>query len=487
MSNKQSTLFSAIAYSYIHYIDDYLAVLSNPSYTTVKYIDEATYTILSESKTLFLSLPSLLGGDSEYKEIYANKVVAFRNQLEDKYRSLHGLQRQLHHLSSLYNIKNALNTSSYEDFGMTEEDAIQMDFSMLAQDCTSYVFATQDKNERHSRAASLLTYIPMRMTKDSFLSYVEKALSRVDLEDTQESYELFLSILRQQFDGRLYNGYTTNYQDIRTSIEELENTSDPEEFFEQADLINEMLEHAMSLVGRLYHMLCVFGNLLIFDGLTFDTLTDMHVSFYDLFCSLQSVLEDSDDKEVLLETLPERVQSIKEQLETLYEKSLQSKDIDPLVTLINSYLYMSIHQVFGFTTTTHASSNTEVKKYLQDFLLELRERLDVLPPGERKLRMQYFMSVVPFIMNDTTFNDYIHHGFKGVTSPKRNLFTAMYLSNVLEQGGFFELMEQHDNLIPHTEKNCGCGHHHGQHEHSHHSCGCSHDDPNHTCSCNHDH
>jgi hypothetical protein len=52
--------------------------------------------------------------------------------------------------------------------------------------------------------------------------------------------------------------------------------------------------------------------------------------------------------------------------------------------------------------------------------------------------MQYFISIVPFLMSEPTFTQYILQGFKNVASPKKNLFTAMYLTNILEENGFFE-------------------------------------------------
>ncbi|MGL4799245.1 MAG: hypothetical protein ACRCWY_07595 [Cellulosilyticaceae bacterium] len=516
MEQQQSALFSAIAYSYIHFIDDYLAVLSNPARHSIPYIDDEVGNILGEIQTLFLSMPSLLNGDAEFKEIYAKKLVDFRETLEEKYRNLHALQRELQHTTSFFTLKTALTTSNYEDFGMTEEDALSMDFSRLAKDCTSFVFKESDPLLRQQKASSLLTHVPMRMTKDSFMSYVEKALFSIAIEDTPESATLLTGILAQQFDGRLYTNYVDGFADLRQSIEELLLLESSEDFFEDAELLNETLDYAVQLTAKLYHMICTFSNLLIFDAMSFETLTDMHVSFYDLYCSLQNILSNHADSDILLETLPERVDDIKDQLQTAFTKVSAKTSDDSLFALMGTYLHMSIHHVFGFTTAKHEPYSEETTSILRGFLTDMRHTLESLNPAERKLRMQYFMSVMPLMMRDNTFYDYLMHGFTNTKHPITNLYTAMYLSNLLEQGGFFEEsddaqaalgVDSHDfhedddaahflKAHPHHDT-CSCGHHHADPHHEccgghhddpvHECCGGHHDDPNHTCNCGHDH
>lgn len=518
MEQKQSALFSAIAYSYAYFIDDYLAVLKNPAYNSCEYIDEDIHNILKEMKTLFLSMPSLLGSEEAFKEEYAKKLVSFREVLEYKYRSLSSYKRELQHITSFFNLKNSLDESTYADFGMTEEDARDMNFDMLAKDCSTFVFASSDPVERQDKAASLLLHVPMRMTKESFLSYVEKGLHKIAIDESEESALFLTSILRQQFSGHLFEYYGKDFADMAISLEELTAITDVDTFFEHAELLNETMDYTVDIVTHLHHMICTFSNLLIFDALTFDTLTDMHLSFYDLYCSLQTILEQKEDKDIFLEALPERVNILKEELATAYEKANQTSDIDPLRLLMHTYLSMSITQVFGFDTAKHDAYTNVVTDVFRDFLGELKENLNVLPPAERKIRMQYFMSVLPFMMNDQTFYTYLTQGFSGSAHPKRNLYTAMYLSSVLEQGGYFEALEQAENegytpydpyayleeeadqLLGESDHhehgdNCNCGHDHSTTTHTHddgHECcgGHGHDDDHeccggHDCQCKH--
>lgn len=438
MNKNESAIFSAISYSYIRFIEEYLNVLKNPITTSLPYLDEETLHLLDEMKTLFLSLPSLIGAEELFKQQYVDTLLTFKNTLEKKYRSLHAYKRELQHLTSWFNLTHATDHTTFEDFELTEEDALQMDFDKLSQDCTAFIFSEQTLSLRQERACLLLPFIPMRMTKDSFLAYAEKSIHEISIEDTTESATLLFSVLRQLLDGTLYSAYGKDFGDFAISLSDLKATTDPDAFFESAELLNETLDSSSLLIHNLYRMLCTFSNLLIFDRLTFEALTDLHVSFYDLYCSLQNILTNHLDKEILLETLPDRVKEIKESVEKIYLKSTLQKEIDPLLALIRTYLMMDVSLLFGFDTDKHGVYNRDVQLLFKDFFAELKEYLGSKLPIERKLRMQYFISVIPFIMNEKTFTAYITQGFKNVANPKRNLFTAMFLSNALEENGFFE-------------------------------------------------
>ncbi|MDA3730654.1 hypothetical protein PBV87_03965 [Niameybacter massiliensis] len=507
MDKNQKSIFAAISYSYISMIEDYLNVLKNPCASTFEYFDQDVAGILKEMGTLFLTLPNLLNGESEFKETYATNLVNYRIALEEKYRSLNAYKRELMHLTSLYNLKSSITESTYEDYHLTEDDAKDMNFGLLAKDCSTFVFAEKTSKKRQERAASLLPYVPMRMTKESFLAYVEKSLAKVNIEDSVESAEFLTSVLRQLFDGRLYTNYGESFQDIYHGLEDLAAINDAEEFFEEADLTNETIDFALDLIQNLYHMICTFSTLLIFDELTFETLTDLHVSFYDLFCTIQNILNESEDKDIFLESLPERVSTLKEEIYPNYKKACETRNPGPIFTLILTYNSMSVSHVFGFDASKHRPYSEAVLTIFSDFISDLRNRLSSMEPVPRKLRMQYFMSVVPFIMNEETFYKYIMQGFQNVSDPKRNLFTMMYLSNVLEESGYFQALpggndegyvpydseyDYHDDsplygTEEHSHDHECCGGH-GHHDHDHECCGGhGHHDHDHECCGGHGH
>ena len=148
---------------------------------------------------------------------------------------------------------------------------------------------------------------------------------------------------------------------------------------------------------------------------------------------------------------------------------------------------MDVRQVFGFSASKHDPYSLEVNEVFRDFFVELREYLSNHSPKERKLRMQYFMSIIPFSMNEKTLETYILQGFNNTAHPKRNLVTAMYLTNTLEENGFFEAASSqyvpenwedeiydNDHHDHHHDHSCSCGE-------SHHECHCDDEE----CDCNH--
>ena len=98
-------------------------------------------------------------------------------------------------------------------------------------------------------------------------------------------------------------------------------------------------------------------------------------------------------------------------------------------------------------------------------------------------------------------------GFQNVSDPKRNLFTMMYLSNVLEESGYFQALpggndegyvpydseyDYHDDsplygTEEHSHDHECCGGH-GHHDHDHECCGGhGHHDHDHECCGGHGH
>ena len=174
MDKNQKSIFAAISYSYISMIEDYLNVLKNPCASTFEYFDQDVAGILKEMGTLFLTLPNLLNGESEFKETYATNLVNYRIALEEKYRSLNAYKRELMHLTSLYNLKSSITESTYEDYHLTEDDAKDMNFGLLAKDCSTFVFA-EKTSKKTSRTCSKFTSIRSNAyDKRKFLSLRRK-------------------------------------------------------------------------------------------------------------------------------------------------------------------------------------------------------------------------------------------------------------------------------------------------------------------------
>lgn len=487
MSQNTEQLFTGVAYSYITSINEYLNLLNNTLFFSTEYFDEETFKVQEDLKEIFLSLPDLLSGASSEKEACAHKLLGFRPILETKFRVLNAYKRELHHLLALRQISDAHSDDYLENQGMDEEAIKAMDFTQLAADCTHFVFYDTKESTKQKHAALLLLSIPIKITKDNYLHYVKKSLYQIAIEDNVESATLLISILDQLFDGHTCPEYGEHFVDLVATLKELETLSDSDTFFEEVELLDETLNTLFKMLHNMYKMICSLGNLLLFDSLDFTTITQMHVTFFDFYHSLKKVLTSEEDRDLLLATLPERVAAIQSDLKKDLQKVSNSDELDPLFILIQTYLNMDIAQPFGFAIKKNNHYSEAVRTTFEGFIAALQTKLSKLPTVERKLRMQYLISSIPFIMSEQTFKAYIEQAFRNTSNPRNSLLAAMLLHSTLEQGGYFQGEEEEDSasdgydydtddgyafehvkLHEHEEGNdCSCGHSH-DHDSSHH-------------------
>lgn len=476
MENNNTQVSTGLSYSYIHCIDNYLTFFTHSLFPSLPYIDEESAHLAEELKAIFLSLPTVLSEGSDIKEAYALKLVSFRPLLEAKYRVLKAYERELLHLTTRYQTTTLLSDEELRDLHLQESDLVSMDFNQLASDCTRFIFEIPKMTIKQERAAALLPYIPIKITKENYLYYIDKSIKQIVIDETPGSAQLLVSILRQLFNGTTCPGYGQHFKDIVDSLAELSQFDNREDFEENTELLQEMIDSLLKMLYSMYHIVCNLCNLFILDTLDFKTLTDMHPSFYDLYYSVKGLLTPAEDKELFLSTLPERVEDIKNSLQGPYEKACSSKKTSSVFALIQTYLSMDLQHLFGFDIKKHNPYNDQTNSTLNQFLEELRDELFALPAVDRKLRMQYFMSTIPFVMSEDTFLTYTKKAFSAISKPKQSLVAAMYLSNILEENNFFTnpetehvLMEQgDDDYSPTTD----ASYHHDCHDED---CDCEHD------------
>lgn len=450
MNQQTEQLFSGIAYSYGEYINAYLELLSNSLFFSTPYLDEETFKIQEELKHYFLELPTLLMPQSPEKETCITRLLTMREALEVKYRSLIAYQRELTLLLSLRQNDSKFIEPYLETIGLNEVTADDVDFNQVATDCVQFIFKDTTGKQKQQRASSLLPYIPIRLTKDNYLSYVSKSMRHIAITNQPSSADYLISILEQLFDGKCYEGYGKHFIDLKDSLEQIFMIEDTEDLFEEANLLNETIENCIDMIEKMFRMICTFSNLLVFDALDFNELTEMQASFFDLYHSIKNVLLNSDDASLILSTLPERMENIRKELLNSYQKASQQVFPDSLFSLMQTYLNMNMNQIFGFSTAKHSAYSEEVLAKFDGFISHLKEMLIQLPNLERKYRMQHFMSQIPFIMSEQTFDTYVHQGFSHLSNFKSSLLAASQLTSILEEHHFFPepentpVMEHHD-------------------------------------------
>lgn len=441
MSNQSKQLYAAIAYSYFEYIQAYLDLISNSMFFSTSYLDEETANMQDELKNYFLTLPELITPQNPQKETCITHLLAIRETLEIKYRTLIAYQRELTLLLTMRQNDPTFLSHYFKEIGLDHLSADDVPFDEIANDCVQYVFDQTSGNQKQKRASHLLPYIPIRITRENYLHYVRQSIGHIAITNHLESAHYLISILNQLFDGKSYEGYGKHFTDLHDSLEHLSSIEDTEELFEEANLLNETLENYMDMLEKMFRMICTLSNLLIVEKLEFNELTEMHVSFFDLYHSVKTIILQKEDYELILSSLPERMEAIQKELFENYEKASKETIENSLFTLMQTYLNMTMQQIFGFSTAKHSAYSNEVLGVFDDFIVTLKEKLTHMPQLERKYRMQYFISQIPFVMSKENFNAYVHQAFSNISVFAPYLQVANQLTSILEENHYYPEFE----------------------------------------------
>ena len=438
MNQNNLQLDTSVSYSYVEYISAYLSLLNHSMFFSTQYFDEETYALQEELKKQFLNLPELLSASEAEKEESIETLLKIRTQLEEKYRCLMAYQRELALLLCMKQNDPAFIADHFENIGIRPEELDGVDFVSLTKDCTSYIFEQTTGEEKQKRAGMLLPYIPIKITRANYVQYVTKSIRHIAISNNTESAEYLVSILKQLFDGRTFDGFGKHFADMHLSLQNLHDLTSVEELFEEADLLNETLESFITMVEYMFRMICTFSNLLVPSQMSFDQLTNMNAAFFDLYYAIKNILLDSEDKAMLMSTLPERLEKIQEDLKKQYTNCCKKDSApSPSFTLMQTYLAMNLNSLFGFSTAKHSAYSKEVLDIFTSFTNELKESLEQMPTVERKYRMQHFISQIPFVMSKDVFEAYIRQAFTNIKDPSYTLLIASQLTDILEENHFF--------------------------------------------------
>lgn len=438
MNQNTIGLDLAICYSYSEYMQAYLSLLNNSMLFSTQYFDQETFALQETLKEQFLKLPELLSASEGEKEETIHLLLDSRKKIEVKYRTLMAYQQELTLLLSTKQNDSHFITEHLEEMGLSPYQLETIDFYQLAEDCTSYIFQQTTGEEKQKRAAMLLPYIPIKITRDNYIQYVYKSIRHIAINNHVDSAAYLISILHQLFDGKSFEGYGKHFNDLAISLSHLHTIDSTETLFEEADLLNETLDNMMAMLTNMFRMICTFSNLLVPRQLDFNDLTNLNAAFFDLYYSIKNILLQTEDQEMLKNTLPERLEALSKDLSNQYNAYCKKESApSPVFTLLQTYLSMNIHQMFGFSTAKHSAYSEDVLSVFHDFTLSLKEKIALLPMTERKYRMQYFISQIPFVMSKDNFHAYIQQAFRSSKNPPLTLLVASQLTQILEENHFF--------------------------------------------------
>ncbi|NLI89042.1 MAG: hypothetical protein GX366_01340 [Epulopiscium sp.] len=460
MKTIKESIKHGVSLAYISLLSDLTNLLSNPFTSAISEIDEDLGTIINDLKDYYISLDTLVGGDTNSRNQCASKLQDHHKILESKFKTINAYSRELSHISAVLENQYYLITTDPKDIE-------GIDYHQFIHEGLGFIEEEENLEDKVVKRKEFLRLLPMRMTKDSFNDYVEESLNQISISPTDIDNKLFFSVFTQLFDGRVEENYGIFFTDIYSAIEDLRNSSqselsgeDIEELFDDIYLLKDTTDKLYDTIATLHKIVSSFSILLILDNITLDILFEEHVAYKDLFYVVKSLIsQDLIDEEysLMVETLPDRLSDVFNQTNHSYSKVTKSfydkldNKLFPetsetmqaikVFSLIQYYLMLNAEDAFMFYEMKDSSYSLD-KSTIESSISFLNEKFDSLPAKERKLRMQYLISCLPVLMDNQEFASYFNNSIEGTSNPVHKAYILAKISNYMDSFGFFD----EDNL-----------------------------------------
>lgn len=463
----------SVSFAYISLLTDCTNLFTTPAITTINEIDTDLGTIIDDIKTCISSLDTLIGAEEETRSGWATKLQSHHKLLESKFRLINAYSRELNHISTSLESDFHLKTTNLKDIE-------GIDYHQFIHEGLDFIDKSKTEKEKAYKIKEVLRALPMRMTKNSFVDYVSHSLPKIAPNALDKDGSLFLSIFKQLFDGRLDDDYGLAFTDIAVAIEELRDESQTdltgeyiEGMFDDIYLLKDTIEELFAMITMLHHMISYLSTLLILDSLNFDILSNEHVAFKDLFFTIRALIKGEthgEDYNIIVETLPDRLEDVLNEIQendvasskAFYHKiekgsfpqTEETLKLIKVYSLIRVYLMLSVEDAFAFNNAAGPSAQLPLSiiSSATDFLTQ---ELSKLKPSERKLRMQYLISMLPCTMETQAFAEYFNSAIEGTASEIQKAYVLAKISNFMDGTGYFDSLESTPE--PH--------HQHHDHEH----------------------
>ncbi|OON99319.1 MAG: hypothetical protein ATN35_13265 [Epulopiscium sp. Nele67-Bin004] len=438
--NKMHEIQTTISYSYIYAVDNLLNIYTHSAYPVLNFISEDLLKLIGEVSTIFISLPNLVGEEEEYKSNYIDRLLYIRNTLTQNIIELFSYQREIFHILSLFQLDKDVQQHIIDELDVDPEFVASIDFSDLAAECTEFVFDVEENDELHQkRAADILIAIPSTMTTAFFIDYVSKSIPLIHSSDDETSIDGLLGILELYLNP--FSDTNTlirkNFDFIET-LNQLKTITDYQALEEETSIFGEEIDNLMTICDNLFNACCGISNLLVLDDIEFESISSLHPTYSDFYYSIKNIVEKSADTSFLLEAMPERVEQTLHQIGDEYLADFKIKPSETHINVMHANLAASVGDALTLDVLYEPTQPDEYcKQAINEFIKKTEAMLKSLPKREAKLRMQYFLSVIPFIMSNTKLYEYIITGF-GNNITNTSLLLAFRLFFTLESSGYFE-------------------------------------------------
>lgn len=456
MKTITTAIQDGVSLAYISLLNDCTDLFASSFISTAGEIDSDLATIIKDMKIYISSLDTLINSNEDEKASYVAKLQAHHKTLENKFKLISSYNRELQHISFSLENKFYLKTTD-------PKDILGIDYHHFIHDALDFISHSHTEKERIYKTKEVLRSLPMRMTRGAFIDYAANSLGKITPNPLDEDGTMFLSVFKQMLDGRLAADYGTGFYDLGLAIEDFRNKSneslsgeDIEVVFDDILLLSDTIDELIDLTIILHNMISYLSTLFIVDSIDFDVLSNQHVAFNDLFFTIKSLLCEEvhgEDYLILTETLPDRLDDILSEISEGYDKSTkefykklekgsfpqteETLKLIKILSLIQFYLKLDISDIFAFDESTDGKKPLPIS-IIKEATELLDSKINAYKAAERKLRMQYLISTLPFIMDTQEFASYFHDAVEGTSSEVQKAFVLSKISTLMDSEGYFD-------------------------------------------------
>lgn len=473
----------SVPLAFLNFFKNTIELSSNPLIPSIDTIDTQIDKMVDYVKDILISINDVLNEDSIQKYNRIQELITYTNHTSKLFRIAYGYVTELNILTFIVEEQYHL-----EQFKRSNISAL--DYNQFYEECYSFVFNNSNPKKINNKLREVLKHIPIRVTKDKFFDYIEKSISEVEIDESPEAIEHFFSLLKQQFIGKSIEGYGVFLPDIASSIDSFHardllqlKENEIENLWEEIEIIGDTLTNIINLLSKLFKIFNSLSIFIMLENVNLQTLFNKHIAYRDFYLSTVSIINwaaNPEERELLLETLPdlinkhieilqrnlekkhmEIIKQIRESDQDLLNNSTLSKEIQSY-QLILYHINTDLSDLFSYDKKS--SSSKIIKKEIEPYLKELKSFIDNelknMPNLLRKARMQHFLGIIPPVMEKKEFMNYLQNSIELCSSQERKALVLSKIGNIMDSYGFFD------------HYNCDCEHEHEYdhpiHNHHHH-------------------
>jgi hypothetical protein len=367
---------------------------------------------------------------------------------------------------------------------------------------TDYIEEAESLPEKHYRMSSIISLIPLRMTRERYNDIVREGVLKSLEEATKSEIELAVNMFKTAYCPVLSDGYGTVLPEMKERLTELcgRNTdtldkealetylgevdsamADLEEITDYLNIAYNDINYLIALASFCIDNEYLIGDDVLLGDVAYSCRDMLTGGDYDMYA--EPLIEKAEDE---VEERFAKLRELENQLNEYLTKHPEATDNDEqLHNIVGTYVHITTLYLMEleheYTNDMYSNDetpadseyvNTKVEEVIS-FIANAPESISV---SRNKFVRRSFLQPLPAVMEDTDFYNYVEYALEPLRNKPAGVATITDICNLLVSYGIIP-----DPDDDYDEDECGCGHdHHDHHDHHHnhhhdHNCGCGHD------------